>query len=379
MILKVIILILFATKPIQQSNLSPIPNIFLKPPHLTTFNSQLRSSFFGLSATLKTSHVIIGSPRAQSSLASQKNTTEPGSIFKCDLNISAGSSRCYPFIFDNGTDHVRGIASNSYQYMMRDFQLLGFSMDGMKHESNSFVVCAPKLIADSTRENETDYLLHGICYWTLGTKNLQPMSIMKMSPLNNKYLQKYSSLKTNFYNYGESGFSIHIADDDENVIIGCPGILKWKGSVAWYRPRKSKYSQNNEINNFESYINTVPNPINISLQEDSYFGFAVGSARFLGPDSDKLFFVASAPRVNQTGEVYIFDIPEDGEHKQQIRIHAKLSGTQFGEYFGYALLCEDFNGDELPDIAISAPMHAKDKYFENGVVYVYINKGNVSI
>lgn len=44
-----------------------------------------------------------------------------------------------------------------------------------------------------------------------------------------------------------------------------------------------------------------------------------------------------------------------------------------GEYFGYAVVSEDFNNDNFTDIAIAAPFHRHGASFENGVVYMYRN------
>lgn len=45
-----------------------------------------------------------------------------------------------------------------------------------------------------------------------------------------------------------------------------------------------------------------------------------------------------------------------------------------GEYFGYALICEDFNADGFTDIAIAAPLHSRGgASFENGAVHIYRN------
>lgn len=54
-------------------------------------------------------------------------------------------------------------------------------------------------------------------------------------------------------------------------------------------------------------------------------------------------------------------------------------GEKFGEYFGYSLITEDINGDGLTDVVISAPQYSVAGYFDNGAIYVFLNKGNVSV
>lgn len=121
----------------------------------------------------------------------------------------------------------------------------------------------------------------------------------------------------------------------------------------------------------------IPNPFYTDLSDDSYFGYAVSSAYFMGPTNPRIFYVATAPQAKkQTGEAFIFDI-EDYRFEKKIKVFNKFSGTQMGEYFGYAVLSEDFNNDGLPDLAISAPFFSKNGENEHGAVYIFINEGNV--
>jgi hypothetical protein len=355
---------------------------------------QSRSSYFGYSLNLRENHVLIGAPRAQSTLEQQRRVNETGAIFKCNLNSDSDQS-CHPYHFDlNGNTHVEN-TDLGYNSEKKDFQMLGFAMDGHGSESDRFVVCAPKLMADL--EIDHHYLLHGICYWVPSTNTTQPSGIRSIIPLRQRNLQTVpNENNTNqyYYIYGESGFSVHISENDEEIIIGCPGILNWQGSIIRYKAGKRvdlgglsrrDLSQNNgkishilRKRQIMEYRSEVPNPFYATLSDDSYFGYAVSSAYFLGSAMERLYYVASAPQANhQTGEVYIFDI-EDYRHEKKIKVYNKFNGTQFGEYFGYTLLCEDFNNDGLPDLAVSAPFHSKSGDFENGAVYIFINQGNVS-
>lgn len=125
------------------------------------------------------------------------------------------------------------------------------------------------------------------------------------------------------------------------------------------------------------YRSEIPNPFFSELLDDSYFGYAVSSARFLGPNNPRLYYVASAPQANkQRGEAFIFDI-EDFQFDKRIKVFNKFAGSQMGEYFGYTILTEDFNMDGYPDLAVSAPFYSKNGEAENGAVYIFINKGNV--
>lgn len=117
-----------------------------------------------------------------------------------------------------------------------------------------------------------------------------------------------------------------------------------------------------------------------SQSNDSYFGYAVSSGFYEGVNSKNILYAGSAPQANgQKGEVYIFDIVPVGapvfSTEKTIKIYHTFSSEQMGEYFGYALVSEDFNGDKFCDIAIAAPFNAKKDSYENGAVYIYENLG----
>ncbi|XP_049542746.1 integrin alpha-PS3-like [Anopheles darlingi] len=118
--------------------------------------------------------------------------------------------------------------------------------------------------------------------------------------------------------------------------------------------------------------------IETNTSYNSYFGYAVSSGQFVKNES--VLYVASAPRAEHgLGLVLIFDyVEQKGLNETVLQKRRLFAGHQLGEYFGYALLTEDFNNDGLADLAIAAPMHSRTKDFDNGVVYVYQNKGGLS-
>jgi len=124
----------------------------------------------------------------------------------------------------------------------------------------------------------------------------------------------------------------------------------------------------------EHYAPEIPHPNNWGQDDDSYFGYAVGSGYFDSTNPSTLLYVATAPQANkQSGEAYIFDVRGKSIHKYHV-----FRGEQFGEYFGYSVLAEDLNGDGKTDVIISAPQHALEDSHDNGAIYVFINKGFVS-
>ena len=54
-----------------------------------------------------------------------------------------------------------------------------------------------------------------------------------------------------------------------------------------------------------------------------------------------------------------------------------LTGDQYGEYFGYAVLSVDINNDQLTDLIVSAPLFSTSDIPDVGAIYVFINLGNV--
>lgn len=83
--------------------------------------------------------VLIGAPRAQSTLANQRNINETGAIYKCRFDKSA-NEKCVPFVFDpwgNIRDHYN---QYTYENEMKDYQWMGASMDGSANDNEKFVV-----------------------------------------------------------------------------------------------------------------------------------------------------------------------------------------------------------------------------------------------
>lgn len=385
--INILVFVLCAVASSTAFNLSPNPNINMHQPMLTTYMNKTRSSYFGYSINLRKKTVLIGAPRAQSNLETQRKIDEAGVIYKCNLN---DEKSCFPYHFDTtGNTNVEN-TELAYNSEKKDYQMLGASMDGHGSEESRFVVCAPKLIGNVEEANH--YLLHGICYWVTDTESSQPSGVRSIIPMRQKNLQTIPSingLQHYYYIYGQEGFSVHVTDNNEEILIGAPGVYNWRGTVIRYVARKrldlnglsrrsdTKTHSIKKRQTYE-YRSEIPNPFYTSIPDDSYFGYAVSSANFEGPMFTRLYYVASAPQAKQqTGEVYIFDI-EDHESQKKIKVFNKFSGEQMGEYFGYAILTEDFNNDGLPDLAVAAPFYSKTGVYENGAVYVFLNMGNVS-
>lgn len=288
---KLALLLLLALPLVMSFNISPSPNLIIPKPELSTFIPQSRSSYFGYSINLRRNSILIGAPRAQSTLATQRKVNETGAVFKCTLD--AESPICHPYHFDvNGNTRIENTESD-YNSEKKDFQMLGAAMDGHESEFDRFVVCAPKLKADV--EEADHYLLHGTCYWVGDTNSTQPSGVRQINPLRQRKLQTLPGDIPNqfhyYFIYGESGFSVHVSEDNEEIVIGCPGIFNWRGSIIRYKARelpnlgglsRRDLSMNHEIRKRQvfEFRSEIPNPFYTDLSDDSYFGETKLIARF---------------------------------------------------------------------------------------------------
>lgn len=261
------------------------------------------------------SSLIIGAPRAQSTLEPQRNINETGAIYRCPLDTT---KTCYPYIFDDKGN--RNIEQSEYTYdsEKRDFQWLGASMDGGLTDNEKLVVCAPRFIAPV---GTSDYLMHGICYWINDTLTEKPMNVRKISPLRLRKDQIREEGGSKFYYYmlAEQGLSVHVTPDNEEILVGAPGIHTWKGSVIRHRKRITlddpglsrrdteralRVPRQSEISPEVYYESDIPNPQAFIEQNDSYFGYSVSSGYFDSNDKNKILYLASAPQAHeQSGEV----------------------------------------------------------------------------
>lgn len=157
--------------------------------------------------------------------------------------------------------------------------------------------------------NDNDRFLHGVCYSINNTIDQQPARPYKITPLRDLRMQMDYSVFN--YIYGQQGFSVHLTENSEEILMGAPGIHAWKGTVIRNRLVKEDFGSmsrrdvsRRKRSNFEYFVNDVPNPAVSEISDDSYFGYAVSSGYFDDRVPDKLLYVASAPQSNlQRGEV----------------------------------------------------------------------------
>lgn len=367
-------------------NLSPLANQVFQIPDEKIFMEKTRSSYFGFAINLREDAIMISAPRAQSTFEMQRKINETGAIYKCTF----GEEHCTPFAFDTLGDLSATTQNSFYMSRKKEQQWLGMSMDGKGASTDKFVVCAPKMITPTNDH----YLLHGMCYVsTEGTTGSKPSEIVEIAPLRRTSMQTHTGPDGTaklIYMYGEMGLNVHVSENNEEILIGAPGVYTWKGTVVRYRPRiqsgdgglskRDNHKQSRNIDHSQpiEYETDVPQPHLWNQPDDSYFGFAVTSGYFEGRDG-RLLYAASAPQAGNAGEVYVFDIVDFDKNSIDLKVINKLavlSGSQLGEYFGYTILAEDFNNDGFTDLVIGAPSHSFDGYHEQGCVYYYQNLGS---
>ncbi|XP_073849058.1 integrin alpha-PS3-like isoform X2 [Musca autumnalis] len=365
--------------PVYTFNFAPKPQVIIGAPQLKFFQPQVRSSYFGYSLVIRPTSLIIGAPRAQSTLESQRKINETGAVYRCTFN---GTPQCTPYVFEHRGNLNVEDTEYSYDSEKRDFQWMGAAMDGGTSDTDKLIVCAPRFVTPTISE----YLMHGRCYWINDTLSNSPQGVRQISPLRARQDQIRDDDGERYYHYmlAEQGLSVHVTPDNEQFLIGAPGIQTWKGSVIRYRKMELNDEPSLSRRDTSSvsriarqarvrYETDIPNPKNSKQAAGSYFGYSVSSGYFDSNNPQKLLYVATAPQADeQSGEAYIFDYVS----KYKITKHYVFRGKQFGEYFGYAVLAEDVNGDGLTDVIISAPQHTITGSNDDGAIYLYLNQGN---
>lgn len=160
------------------------------------------------------------------------------------------------------------------------------------------------------------------------------------------------------YGFCQAGTSGTLLDDG-TVVLGAPGVYTWRGSLylknvagEYLRRDKNIYYSPHEGNN-------------PPMDKYSYLGMSVTGGKYF---HDNYTFVGGAPRSENHGQVMFF---EKFKSSNPMNIVQKLDGEQFASGFGYQLVTADVNGDNLPDLLVSAPFFFGRQ--EGGAVYVFLN------
>lgn len=210
-------------------------------------------------------------------------------------------------------------------------------------------MCAHRYISKSG--NTSEHAQHGIglCY-VLGNdfsynEVFEPCKGRKTEKLHEEY---------GFCQAGTSGTLL----DDGTVVLGAPGVYTWRGSLYLKNVAGSYLKRDKNIYYSPHEGNNPP------MDKYSYLGMSVTGGKYFG---DSYSYVGGAPRSENHGQVMFFEKTK----QNPMRLHEKLDGEQFASGFGYQLVTADVNGDNYPDLLVSAPF-----YFgrhEGGAVYVFLN------
>ncbi|CAL4059694.1 unnamed protein product, partial [Meganyctiphanes norvegica] len=349
---------------------------------------QGRPSYFGFSVALLKSNadnkawLMVGAPRANSSMYRTSQITEPGAFFKCDLS----SKVCQEVIIDPDGNRA---TSNVYPYNYQDMKnngWLGSAIDSQPNGRQATAVCAGRL------KNQVEFEhMSGKCYWL--NASLSDNTAHEMSPLIDQNQQFFPLPYTNpvkyTYNYahGQAGMAVHFPGhvNDAQMLIGAPGLLNWQGTVIRYKDhnnvnpgiinrKKRQIPPNlaktkNELNMFS--MDFIPNPYYTPtyIQDFDYFGYAVSSGRL---SKGSVNYVGGSPRgANSRGKVVIFQFPYS--ETLSLIVKQAFNGKQLGEYFGGSVAMLDANGDGLDELVVGAPLHALPNKPDVGKLYVYDN------
>ncbi|KAF2884232.1 hypothetical protein ILUMI_21924 [Ignelater luminosus] len=333
--------------------------------------SDVSNSYFGFSVLLQkgltSSRVLVGAPKANSTYPSHAAIRQPGALYTCDTE-KPYSCRQYVIDEEGNTEHKDGLDHRYYYKNRKDYGLLGASLDGGENEGDPFVVCSPRWINERRDRNGQHYLANGLCYMIQNSRDVNQNG-EKFIPLLHAGKQGYTLDEIKYYYaIGETGMSVQYLNEERQLLLGAPGVLSWKGTVA-------KYQLDVRPGSFGRMI--VPNPVYMTSikDENSYFGYALSYGTF-DLRYPMVWYVAGAPRAEElTGLVIIFEYGQDED--SDLNVHKQFLGEQMGSYFGSALLSVDMTGNEASDLLVGAPTYFIEKWDE-GCVYYYKNIGEAN-
>ncbi|XP_047495129.1 integrin alpha-PS3-like [Penaeus chinensis] len=345
------------------------------------YSSWGRESYFGFAVALQlrtsddTAWLIVGAPRANSSHYKPRAITEPGVVFKCSLE----GDTCQELYIDQTGNTVIHNSNSEFSYHdLKNGGWLGGSLDSQPtYDADRQVtaVCAPRWINQKLLGN---YLMNGACYWL--NESLPNAPAHKKLPLVQESLQTHGDAVF-YYAHGEAGMSLHLPDDPTEMIVGAPGVYKWRGTIIRFKDTyiqhvggiaRRRRQTRRKIPEYQMFSREfVPNPYYTSAMEDfDLMGYSVTSGRFRS--KDELLYVGGAPRgAGSHGKVIVFSFPD--WQSQPLTVLAEWKGKQLGENFGASLVAADVNGDGLSDLIVGAPMHSLKDKPDAGRIQVFLS------
>ncbi|CAH1955430.1 unnamed protein product [Acanthoscelides obtectus] len=294
------------------------------------FDPSNSSSYFGYTVALSPKWIKIGAPLSNRS----------GELYECTMTRG-----CKTLTLPNIS------MPSKYKNVIErhDRSWIGATMD-VSYEFNRIVVCG---FHKHFTKGENDFTMGG-CYWS----NLTSSSFENIYPI----LDFGKTIKNNqlyMYGHGEAGFSAHLTNGQNELILGAPGVYNWVGA-----PIRIQFNENQNMIDPE-----IPDVSNFDTS--GYLGYSTDSGYFYG--HPHLFYASGSPKGSgYKGKVIIFQI---AGNNRKIDEREVLVGEQFGEYFGATLTSGELNRDRYTDLIVGAPFH-KVTSFNEGCVYLFLGGQN---
>ncbi|KAK4875830.1 hypothetical protein RN001_012252 [Aquatica leii] len=307
------------------------------------------ASMFGFTiATHKehgTSWIIVGAPEAQSEVTN--TPIKGGVVYKC---ITRNDNGCDEIIFNDERSErdKKPIDDKNYQWFGATVSSAGPDLP--------IVACASRYVwFTKSREERRDPV--GTCYIT---KN------------NFRDSSEYSPCRTSLFGYHrqgscQAGFSAGMSKDGRRLFIGAPGSWYWQGQTYSIdpqinfpytpgifgeafgfnaRPKGQVFQQS--LDKRPAVVSTPEGP---PQDDDSYMGYSMVVGDFN----------------NEGVQGVAVGMPKGGEELEgrvlfytwNLTNYMNISGSQLGEYFGYALANSDVDGDNRDDLIVGAPLHTE--------------------
>ena len=326
--------------------------VTFSPPQLcSAFNLEVRlpivkkgshNSYFGYSvaqhviqdnSNYKDYILLVGAPRA--SLGPDANRS--GLVYKCP--ITTYHDDCTPV----SIDHDAGVNDPGTS---QDDQWLGVALKS-QGPGGYVVTCAHRYVYRGA-----DHVWgQGICYSLTQYLDYQ----RAWEPCYNRPVGKAHEQ----FGYCQAGTSVDISPESD-IVIGTPGPLTWRGTVF---TNSIRFGIRDDKSWYSGPLLESTSPVD----KYSYLGMSVTSGRFL--TSDKVSYVAGAPRSSGTGQVIFYS---KAKPDSIFSLELTLDGEQFASSFGYSVTALDLNGDKKLDLAVGAPFYYSKS--EGGAVYIYLNQ-----
>jgi len=280
--------------------------------------------------------MLVGAPKANSTLEKMRDVVRPGALYSCKYNTNS----------DGNCEQVDTLAEPGPGYDYTD-QWLGVSL----HAVNSLVITCAHRYVSIDGENRRGL---GACYTFSGLLDYDNF----LEPCNGRRTDRGHKE----YGLCQAGTSVAIAGkgEEETYVFGAPGSYDWTGAVLKFS------SDDSESGWYTSPVTDGSQP-GAPVKLNSYLGMSVTTGNFIG---DKLIYVAGAPRSNTTGEVLFFESRVlDGAKDNVLKPIFRLQGEKIASSFGYQVCKGDFNADGRDDLVVGAPFYFDKK--KGGAVYVY--------